>query len=282
MLSACSRFPVWLNLTCLFASLSLSLSLPLSSYSLHLALSNSSLLSLSNIFSLHFLSLSPALFPTLNLFFSTFHFPFSSLASLPLSFFTHLLSSSQFLPTSLFLPPLLLPCLPSLLSFSDSTPCSLHVYFWSLSSSPHASITSPWFSLSVSLSSSLLPLSLLRYLLFPNLSHPHAHVCTGAPAPTCTRRCGKNFCLFVFKRRCILGPVCSALTFFASGNMKNTLKKKRKKKRLLKDELWYQDKPHQGLASFVSWICWKRCTLVKLHTEGRIYKKTKKRDCEHW
>lgn len=85
-------------------------------------------------------------------------------------------------------PHLLLPCLPSLLSFSDSTPCSLHVYFWSLSSSPHASITSPWFSLSVSLSSSLLSLSLLRFLLFPNLSHPHVHVCTRAPTQpyTCT------------------------------------------------------------------------------------------------
>ena len=228
-------------------SFSLSLSLSLSSYSLHLALSNSSLLSLSNNSSRIFsLSLSLLLyFPLLIFFLFIFHFPFFSLASLSLSLslsLTRLLSTSQFLPTSLFLSPLLLPCLPSLLSFSDSTPCSLHVYFWSLSSSPHASITSPWFSLSVSLSSSLLPLSLLRYLLFPNLSHPHAHVCTGAPAPTRT-----EMRIFFSERRCILGPVCSALAFFfASGSTRNMLTK-----RLLKDELWFQDEPHQGLASFV-------------------------------
>lgn len=120
------------------------------------------------------------------------HFTFSLLASLSVPFlcaFSPLLSlSPHFHPTPHLLLPLLLPCLPSLLSFSDSTPCSLHVYFWSLSSSPHASITSPWFSLSVSLSSSLLSLSLLRFLLFPNLSHPHVHVCTRAPTQpyTCT------------------------------------------------------------------------------------------------
>lgn len=123
----------------------------------------------------------------------TSHF-LSSLLCLSL-FFAHFHPSPHFLPTSTSpphpptpTPHLLLPCLPSLLSFSDSTPCSLHVYFWSLSSSPHASITSPWFSLSVSLSSSLLSLSLLRFLLFPNLSHPHVHVCTHAPTQpyTCT------------------------------------------------------------------------------------------------
>lgn len=123
----------------------------------------------------------------------TSHF-LSSLLCLSL-FFAHFHPSPHFLPTSTSpphpptpTPHLLLPCLPSLLSFSDSTPCSLHVYFWSLSSSPHASITSPWFSLSVSLSSSLLSLSLLRFLLFPNLSHPHVHVCTRAPTQpyTCT------------------------------------------------------------------------------------------------
>lgn len=41
-------------------------------------------------------------------------------------------SSSHLAPPDFHSPSLLPPCLPSLLSFSDSTPCSLHVYFWSL------------------------------------------------------------------------------------------------------------------------------------------------------
>lgn len=165
-------------------SICVSFSLSLS----HLFLSNSSLLSFSNIFFLYYFSPS-ALFPTQHLFFLPnfishfllFHLC-PSISPLPIS----IPPLTFFLLASLSLPSFLLPCLPSLLSFSDSTPCSLHVYFWSLSSSHHASITSPWFSLSVSLSSSLLPLSLLRYLLFPNLSHPHVHVCTRASTQTYT------------------------------------------------------------------------------------------------
>ncbi|KAF3836907.1 hypothetical protein F7725_004371 [Dissostichus mawsoni] len=110
--------------------------------------------------------------------------------------------------------PFLLPCLPSLLSFSDSTPCSLHVYFWSLSSSPHASITSPWFSLFVSLSSSL-PLSCLCLCsdtfysrtcpthMRPHRHTVHLHIQTQMP---------------VFKWHFILSPIN-----YVSGNMRYML-----------------------------------------------------------
>lgn len=202
MLSACSRFPVWLNLTCLFVSLSPSLSLFLTPYILLLVTLPPFH---SPTFHSHFLS-SLFYFPLCISLFS-FHV-FSPSFFLYLSIFLMQLHSSyHFLPASLCLSP---PSSSSSsssspLSFSDSTPCSLHVYFWSLSSSPHASITSPWFSLSVSLSSSLLPLSLLRYLLFPNLSHPHVHACTRAPTQTYT--CPKTHLDAVFERHCILRAV---------------------------------------------------------------------------
>lgn len=61
---------------------------------------------------------------------------------------------------------------PSSLSFSDSTPCTLHVYFGSPSSSPRAGVTSPWFSLSDSLSCLRLR---MHVFLFLNLCHPRAH-----------------------------------------------------------------------------------------------------------
>lgn len=100
------------------------------------------------------------------------HFHLLVPVSPPLSFLWMFPSSSHFPPTSIL--SLLLPCLPSLLSFSDSTHCSLRVYFCSLSSSPHASITSPRFSLSVSLSSCF---CLCLYTFYSRTCPTHMRMC---------------------------------------------------------------------------------------------------------
>lgn len=153
-----------------------------SSYSLHLTLRNYSSLSLSTFFSLHSslsLSLPLLLYSPLLILFHIFSLQCLSFCP---SIFLMNVSLLTFSP-----PP---PPTPTL-----SHACHLFFHFLtqhlalcmsisSLSSSPYASITSPRFSLSVL--PLFLPLSLLIYLLFPNLSHPHVHVCTCAPTPECT------------------------------------------------------------------------------------------------
>lgn len=105
-------------------------------------------------------------------------------------------------------PPSLPLFLPSLLSFSDSTPCSLHVYFWSLSSSPHASAALP--QVLIIRLPLFLPLSRLVHPLSGRPSRPRAseRLCTRAPSHTCARthRCIFAHTDFVsFPRLCDYG-----------------------------------------------------------------------------
>lgn len=93
------------------------------------------------------------------------------------------------------LPPLFLPCLPSLLSFSDSTPCSLHVYFWSPSSSPPTPASPPPGSHYPSPSLPAVVSTHIPSIRAP-VPPPHVHVCARSPSCTCTRT-----------HRCIFTPL---------------------------------------------------------------------------
>lgn len=123
-----------------YLCLSPSLSLSLSCYSLPLALRNSSLFSFFNNFTRSF-SITPTLFPTLNLFF-TFHFTFSFLASLsvPPSFLCIFTPPLTFSLLHSLSPPLSMPAISSIIFWLNTllfaclflvsiflSPCQLHL-----------------------------------------------------------------------------------------------------------------------------------------------------------